>query len=192
MNTQGQGNPGKATHRAWSVLTRVLFISLLVLILDQGTKAWVRAHIPLDGAIYPIPAARTFFRLTHLTNTGVAFGFFSDTGILLAVIVLVILITSVIYARHLPWYNPWVQLAAGLQLGGALGNLIDRLRWGHVTDFLDFFLQVGGKVYHYPPFNVADASIVIGVAILFITLWRWGDVDEQDGRIPGNREHLPL
>ena len=59
-----------------------------------------------------------------------------------------------------------------MQLGGALGNLTDRIRLGHVTDFLDFYVRVGNRAYHYPPFNLADSSIVVGVIILMLVLWR--------------------
>ena len=93
----------------------------------------------------------------------------------------VIVVAIVLYARHLPWQHPLVQIAAGLQLGGALGNLTDRLRLGHVTDFLDFYLRVGNRTYHYPPFNLADSSIVIGVIILLWVLWQT-DLARDDGR----------
>lgn len=155
-------------------------IAALVWVLDQSTKAWVRAHIPQYGAIYPLPFAAHFFRLTHLTNTGVAFGMFQDSGLLYLLIVAVIAVSVLLYARHLPWHHPWVRVAAGLQLGGALGNLTDRVRLGHVTDFIDFFLRVGDRIYHYPPFNLADASIVVGVGILLVLLWRMEHGTEED------------
>lgn len=156
-------------RRAASV---VVAVAVIVWSLDQITKVWVRAHIPLYGAIYPLPFAASFFRLTHLTNTGVAFGLLQDSGVLYILIAGVILAAIVLYARHLPWQHPLVQVAAGMQLGGALGNLTDRARLGHVTDFLDFFVRVGNRVYHYPPFNLADSSIVVGVIILMLALWR--------------------
>ncbi len=171
-------------------------VAVLVFLLDQGTKAWVRAHIPLNGALYPIPAVRSFFRLTHLTNTGVAFGFLQNMDMLYLIILAVLALTVVLYARHLPWHHPLIQVAAGMQLGGALGNLADRFRLGHVTDFIDFFVTIGGRTYHYPPFNVADASIVMGVSILFLVLWRLESQQDQayegDGRIPGDRGHISL
>ncbi len=182
--------------RKGSALWVILGVAGLVLLVDQITKAWVRAHIPFGGALYPIPAARAFFRLTHLTNTGVAFGFLQNTDMLYVLIIGVMVVTMVLYARHLPWSHPLVQVAAGLQLGGAVGNLVDRFRLGHVTDFIDFFVVIGGKTYHYPPFNLADASIVVGVSILFFVLWRLEKraegVYEQDGRISGNRDHVSL
>ncbi len=158
-------------HSQRNALT-IGIIAAIVLLLDQTTKAWVRVHIPFGGALYPLPFARSFFRLTHLTNTGVAFGFLRDSSFLFVIIAAVILLTILLYVRHLPWERPLIQVAAGLQLGGALGNLFDRVIRGHVTDFLDFYVRWKGKVYHYPPFNVADASIVVGVALLIVCLWR--------------------
>ncbi len=152
--------------------TMIVFVAAIVLLLDQTTKAWVRNHIPVGGAVYPLPFARSFFRLTHLTNTGVAFGFLQDSSLLFLLIVGVIFLTVLLYIHHLPWERPLVQLATGLQLGGALGNLLDRAVRGHVTDFLDFYIYWKGKTYHYPPFNIADASIVVGVVLLILCLWR--------------------
>ncbi|NPA90891.1 MAG: signal peptidase II [Chloroflexi bacterium] len=159
----------RQTRMPWGVIGGV---AALVLVADQLTKAWIRAHIPMYDAIYPLPWARAFFRLTHLTNTGVAFGFFRDSSLLFVLIGAVIFLTVLLYAHHLPWQRRGVQIAVGLQLGGALGNLLDRMLRGQVTDFLDFFLVRGERVYHYPPFNLADAAIVVGVAILILCLWR--------------------
>lgn len=157
------------TRRA---LSFIVPIALLVLLLDQGSKAWIRANIPLYGALYPIPALAPIFRLTHLTNTGAAFGLLRDSGLLYLLIAGVIAIAVLLYARHLPWERFPVQVAMGLQLGGAMGNLLDRARLGHVTDFLDFYITTGGRTYHYPPFNLADSAIVVGVIILALTLGR--------------------
>lgn len=162
----------KTTTRA---VVSIGVVAAVVWALDQATKAWVRGHIPEYGAIYPVPFAARFFRLTHLTNTGVAFGLFRDSGLHYLLVAAAIVVAVLLYARHLPWQHPLVQVAAGLQLGGALGNLTDRVRLGHVTDFIDFFVQVGNRVYHYPPFNLADSSIVIGVGILLILLWKVED-----------------
>ncbi len=160
------------SHRDKRTVLLVGLIALLVWGADQATKAWVRASIPLYGAVYPLPFASDFFRLTHLTNTGVAFGFLQDSSLLYLLIAGVIVVAIVLYARHLPWEHPLVRVAAGLQLGGALGNLTDRLRLGHVTDFLDFYVRIGNRTYHYPPFNLADTSIVVGVAVLMWVLWQ--------------------
>ncbi len=169
------------TRGSRRALIIIVLIAAIVWSIDQLTKTWVRTSIPLYGAVYPLPFASGFFRFTHLTNTGIAFGLMQDSGMLYLLIAAVIVVAIVLYARHLPWQHPLVQIAAGLQLGGALGNLTDRLRLGHVTDFLDFYLRVGNRTYHYPPFNLADSSIVIGVIILLWVLWQT-DLARDDGR----------
>ncbi len=161
-----------STHRVTRALITIGIIAVLAWSIDQAVKAWVRATIPMYGAIYPVPFAARFFRLTHLTNTGVAFGMFQGSEMVNLLVLAVLLVSIVLYARHLPWQRPLVQVAAGLQLGGALGNLVDRLRLGYVTDYLDFFVCWGDRVFHYPPFNLADSFIVVGVGLLLVALWR--------------------
>ena len=93
-----------------------------------------------------------------MANTGAAFGLFPDQSFLLLITTLVGVMAITLYYFYPPLNAPLLMLSLGLQLGGALGNLIDRLRLGHVTDFVDF--QV------WPVFNVADSAIVVGVSIL--------------------------
>ncbi len=150
------------------ILLRVTLIAALVWAIDQAIKAWVRTNIPLYGAIYPIPQAAGFFRLTHLTNSGVAFGLLQGVEIVDVLVVGVLIAAIVFYVRHLPWRHPLVQCAAGIQLGGALGNITDRIVRGYVTDYLDFFIRLGNRELHYPSFNLADTAIVTGVILL---LW---------------------
>jgi len=151
----------------------VVVIGLTVFLLDQIIKSWVRTNIPLYGAIYPVPTLAPVFRITHLTNTGVAFGFLQNSRLLYLLIVAVIVVTATLYVRYLPWEKTLVQVAVGLQLGGAIGNLYDRLIQGHVTDFLDFFISKNGITYHYPPFNIADSAIVVGVILLVVSMWSY-------------------
>jgi len=134
-----------------------------VLILDQTTKALVLKHLPLGGSISVIPG---FFDLTHVHNPGGAFGFLSgmssEVRSLLFVAVSVLAVGLILYFY---WQTPVRQrlLAIGLALlfGGAVGNLIDRVRFGIVVDFLDFYV---GEL-HWPAFNVADSAITVGVFI---------------------------
>ncbi len=134
-----------------------------VLILDQATKALVLTHLPLGGSIPVIPG---FFDLTHVHNPGGAFGFLSGMSAeirsLLFVAVSLLAAGLILYFY---WQTPARQrfLAVGLCLlfGGAVGNLVDRIRFGVVVDFLD--LYVGDL--HWPAFNVADSAITVGVFI---------------------------
>ncbi len=139
-------------------------LTLLVLLLDQGTKSLVRHHISLHESIPVVPG---FFRLTHVQNRGAAFGLFADSpsqwkvGLLVLFSLLALLVVS-----RLLWKNSHSLSATGFALalimGGAVGNLWDRLRDGFVVDYLDFHLGS----YHWPAFNVADSAIVVGALIL--------------------------
>jgi signal peptidase II len=141
-------------------------IALLVVLLDRASKWLVATNIRLHDSIVVIPG---FFRLTHVQNTGAAFGLFADSssewkvGILILFSVLALLVVSALL-----WKNSHAMTTTGvglaLILGGALGNLWDRLLSGQVVDFLDFY--VGS--YHWPAFNLADSAIVVG-ALLLVT-----------------------
>ncbi len=153
--------------------TRLLPLGvLLVVALDQGSKSWVREHLPL-GQSLPQTGA---LRLTHITNTGSVFGLFPDQTSVLVVATLVILLLVPLFLHYLLTNHPTCitslgTLSLGLILGGAIGNLIDRLRFGHVTDFVDMRLWAD---FHWPAFNLADASIVIGTLIFVYSLYRTG------------------
>ena len=139
-------------------------IALCVVVLDRLAKLVVERRIPLHDGIQIIPG---FFRLTHLENRGAAFGLFADSPspwkigalVLFSVIALVVVST-------LLWKNSHTLSITGvglsLILGGALGNLWDRLTTGHVTDFLLFYVGP----YQWPAFNVADSAIVVGATLL--------------------------
>jgi len=141
-----------------------VLIAFVVVALDRLTKWLVGRNIPLEGEVPLIPG---LFRLTHLENTGAAFSMFADASstlvprllILFSFVALVVI--SVLLWRSGPVINQ-VTVALALVFGGALGNLWDRALYGRVTDFLDFY--IGSR--HWPPFNVADSAIVIGVLLL--------------------------
>lgn len=135
-----------------------LLWALGVVSVDQLAKAVVRALL-LPGTSFPSDGP---FRLTHVTNTGAAFGILANQGSLLTMVSLAAVVVLVWYYRSIGLDQALVRASLGLQLGGAVGNLIDRLRQGYVTDFLDFRV--------WPVFNLADASLTIGVALLFFVV----------------------
>ena len=139
-------------------------IATAVLLLDRLAKWVVASNIPLHDSITVIPG---FFHLTHVQNTGAAFGLFADStahwkvGALVSFSVLALVIVSALLWRNSHALST-TTIGLSLILGGATGNLWDRMMSGHVVDFLDFY--VGS--YHWPAFNVADSAIVIGALLL--------------------------
>ncbi|HRI83133.1 MAG TPA: signal peptidase II [Opitutaceae bacterium] len=142
----------------------LLTLALTVFALDQVTKTWIDARLPLGtyglahGAIEVIPG---FFHLVHVGNTGAAWSLFTGKSFFLALLALATLGAIFIWRRALGLQDRTAQLAFGLLCGGIVGNLVDRFLHGHVIDFID--LHFGA--YVYPTFNVADAGICIGVGI---------------------------
>jgi len=142
----------------------LLGVAILVLVLDQLTKLWVLTSLAEGDWWSPLPGLWRVFRITHVTNSGAAFGIFPNQGNFFIFVAIIVALAIVLYYRHLPTGDWLVRLSLGLQLGGAIGNLLDRLRFGYVVDFID--------IGFWPIFNVADAAIVTGVAILAYCLWR--------------------
>jgi signal peptidase II len=151
----------------------VLVIAAIVVALDQWTKSLIEARIPLWDSYAPFPGLAAYFNLVHYQNSGAAFGLLRGGAIFFIVAAVVVAIIIVVYSRYLGHENWGMRIALGLMLGGALGNLVDRLTQdGHVTDFLLFTLPIGERVYQWPAFNVADSSIVVGTILLAILLLR--------------------
>ena len=145
-------------------------IAGLVLFLDQATKALVVARFAADTAIPVIPG---LFRLVRVENTGMAFGLLGDSSSPLVFWLLTIVSAALLgFVAYLLWTHQTPSALGGfglaLILGGAAGNVVDRLARGKVIDFLDFYL--GG--YHWPAFNLADSAIVVGAGLLVIDLMR--------------------
>jgi signal peptidase II len=143
----------------------ILGTAALVVLLDQLSKRWIERNVPLYGSLVPFPALEEVFTITHFTNTGAAFGLFRDQNLLFVAIAAVVVLSIFVYSRYLPHDRLLVQVALGLQLGGAIGNMIDRVRLGHVTDFL-YFRRLPIINQPWPAFNVADMAIVVGVILL--------------------------
>ena len=143
--------------------TLLFVIAALVILLDQVAKYLVRVNLPFLSAYAPIPMLADFFTFTNTHNTGAAFGMFKEAGGIFTVVAILVSGAIVFYYRRIPEGQYLIRIALGLQLGGALGNLIDRLFYGTVTDFIFFHWY---DQLNAPIFNVADLSITIGVIIL--------------------------
>lgn len=140
-----------------------LAVAVLTIALDQATKAAVVGNL---GICERIPVLGTLLRLTHIRNSGAVFGMARSAGTyftFFSVVAAVILVVVLFFARRA---SVLVRVSLGLVLGGALGNLIDRLRYGAVVDFIDVGIS---ESVRWPCFNVADSAITIGVILLILT-----------------------
>jgi signal peptidase II len=145
----------------------LLLISALVFVADRLTKIWVSAHVPYAGAIPVIPRV---LRITHWTNDGAAFSMFADStsphAVRIALVAFTILAAAVVLVVLVRLGNriTLTTVALALILGGALGNVHDRIAYGSVVDFIEIHIFS----YHWPDFNIADSSIVVGACLLFL------------------------
>jgi signal peptidase II len=146
-----------------SPIFTILVVAAIVFALDQATKYLVTQSIGLYQSWAPLPGLARVFQFTFTTNTGAAFGVFPQLGGVFVIVAIGVIASIVVFYHHLPVENFWVRVSLGLQLGGALGNLADRLTRGYVVDFVD--------IGFWPIFNLADISIVIGVTLLAYLLW---------------------
>lgn len=140
-----------------------------IIVLDQLTKLAVVAALPLYDSVSVIP---NLLDLTYVRNTGLAYGLFNDSslpfkGVLTTGLALAALGGIALYARQLQAHEKWARIGLSLILGGALGNLLDRVRLGYVVDFVDVYWQN----WHFWAFNVADAAISVGAVCVFIDLF---------------------
>lgn len=142
----------------------VLFgLAGLVVAVDQWTKYLVRSRLEVGEVWVPWEWLAPVARIVHWNNTGAAFGLFQSGGLVFTVVAILVSAAIVYYYPRVPSSQKPLRLALALQLGGAVGNLIDRLALGTVTDFV--------SVGRFPVFNVADSSISIGVAVLVVAMW---------------------
>jgi len=176
----GRGTPGSRGRAMGTSVFSLMAVGILVL--DQLSKLVVIRSLGLGQSVPVIPG---LFNLVYVQNPGAAFGFLASLPegvrspffILISVTAAVLIIMY--HARHLR-SQVLPSLALGMILGGAIGNLIDRLRYGMVIDFLDFYLDR----YHWPAFNVADSAISVGVGLMVLGMlveW-WRERGVEDGR----------
>lgn len=133
-------------------------ISGAIVALDQLTKYWVRSELTFGESISPISFLGDFVRIVHWNNTGAAFGILPSASLIITIVAVGVIIAIIYYFPRVPRDKIVMRIALSLQLGGALGNLIDRIIQGTVTDFI--------SVSRFPVFNVADASITVGTILL--------------------------
>jgi signal peptidase II len=152
---------------------RIGMVALLVLVLDQLTKFAVRRCLGGEMGEEERVIIPGFFKLVHWSNTGAAWSLFMGKNSILAIVALVALLVLFRSRHYFDAHTTTGQVALGLIFGGILGNLIDRLWIGHVTDFLRFYLERrGGNELGFPAFNVADSAICVGVGLIFILSWK--------------------
>lgn len=163
---RASGSASRPVSRSQTFLKRyglLLGVAALALLADQISKRLVEAHIPLYTEI---PIIGEILGLTNTQNTGAAFSLFQNGGLFFIIVAVIVSGLILYYAPRLP-ENDWLaRVALGLQLGGAIGNLVDRLRQGFVTDFIHFKIPAIG--FDWPVSNVADICIVSGVILLIL------------------------
>lgn len=149
----------------------LLLISALDVLADRLTKSWVSAHIPLGGAI---PVIDHVLRISHWTNAGAAFSLFANAAspntVRWGLVAFTLLAAVVVLAALIRLGNriTLTTVALALILGGAIGNVHDRIAYGFVIDFIAVRIHIFHWIYDYPDFNLADSSIVIGACLLFL------------------------
>lgn len=155
----------KIQPATWGQRFIMIGIAALVVLLDQWTKRVVEANLPYGSSWAPIGFLDPFFQFTHTGNTGATFGLFAGGGIIFTTIAAVVVVALLVYNFTLPAGQIGLRVALGLIMGGAIGNnLIDRIRLGHVTDFLHFSF--------WPIFNIADMAIVGGAILMGWLMWQ--------------------
>lgn len=138
-------------------------IAGLIVLLDQITKSWVRANLSIGETWLPFTWLAPYARVIHWYNTGVAFGFFQNGNLIFTILAFIVVLAIIYYYPRVPSKEWPLRLAMCLQMGGAVGNLIDRIMIKHVTDFV--------SIGNFPVFNVADSAITVGVLVLLYGFW---------------------
>jgi signal peptidase II len=156
----------------------LLFFTGIIVALDQWSKTIVRGNLPIGAIWSPWDWLTPYARIVHWFNTGVVFGLFQDQGAIFSVLAVFVTAAILYYFPRVERKDWPLRLAMVLQLGGAVGNLIDRLTIGHVTDFI--------SIGNFPVFNIADASISIGVAVLLLGIWLQEEQEKKQRKAAGS------
>ena len=147
-------------------LMLVSIVAVVVFTLDRLTKMWVEQNVPLFEAR---PVVAEYVRIVHTQNSGAAFGLLPERTTLLSVLSVVAVLGILYYYRQIASRSSLIAATLGMQLGGALGNLVDRVGQGYVVDFIDVGIPGGWRFW---AFNVADSSIVVGILLVTFLLWQ--------------------
>ena len=139
----------------------VISTALIVIFLDQLTKFLIRKNFQLNESL---PIIKNVFHFTYITNTGSAFGLFKGINPFFILFSIAVIMVIFYYIQKIKGNERLLQFAVGLLLGGTIGNLIDRLVYGHVIDFIDFRI--------WPVFNIADSAVTVSVILLIVSLWK--------------------
>jgi signal peptidase II len=164
----GRLNPDSIScfiKKYWSDYAITFLIAGAIIGLDQWMKIWVRANIPLGGDWLPRDMAwlMPYARVRYWYNSGAAFGLFQNGNTIFMILAVIVAGAILYYLPRTSRKDWWLRLALAMQFAGAVGNLVDRFQFEHVTDFI--------SVGNFAIFNVADASISVGVAILILGVW---------------------
>jgi len=160
-------------------------VMLAIVAADQASKSWILGRLGPNGDTNQIKVIPGFLRFIYVENTGAAFGMFQGKSPILTTLALLVIVFLIIYFRRAIAESLWLSIALGLQLGGALGNVIDRIRHGFVVDFIN--------VPKWPTFNVSDSSITIGVIMLGLYLiTRDAASNEVEASGPGSHPAKPM
>ncbi|MEA2008598.1 MAG: signal peptidase II [Chloroflexota bacterium] len=153
-------------------------IAGLIVILDQWTKSIIRSNLAFNELWMPLEWLRPYARIVHWQNTGAAFGIAQGKGTFFTILGIIVIGVIVYYFPQIPAEEFFLRLALTLQLGGAMGNLVDRLLRGYVTDFI--------SIGNFAVFNVADSCITVGAGVLLLGMWleerKAREIDAEDAQ----------
>lgn len=149
----------------WFDYAVLILVAVIIVTSDQLAKVWVRAHVALGGDFLPSQLAwlMPYARIRFWYNSGAAFGIFANGNLVFMVLAIIVACVILYYFPRVARKDWWLRLALMLQFSGAVGNLTDRIQFGHVTDFI--------SVGNFAIFNIADASISVGVVVLILGVW---------------------
>ena len=166
-----------AVRNYWGIIT----IAALIVVLDQWTKWLVRTHIAAGESWLPdaLLWLSPYARIVHWYNRGAAFGMFQQGNMVFTVLAFIVIAAILYYYPQISKADWPLRLAMSMQLGGAIGNLIDRIRLGHVTDFI--------SIGNFPVFNIADSSITVGCVVLLLGVW-WQERASQKAKVQAPAE----
>jgi signal peptidase II len=170
--------PASPKRLTWRTGLLFFVIAAVIVFLDQTSKEWIRTNLHVGGSL-PEMGPLT---IIHIQNTGSAFGLFTNQAFLLSIVAIAGLLVVLSFFRYFSELGVWGGVALSLIFAGALGNLIDRLRLGHVTDFI--YVRLWANFY-WPAFNVADSAITVGaLSLAVVALVKLGKRNEPK---PGNK-----